>query len=397
MVFLKKGTALAIAFMMLLCMVPVTASAANEGFENNNCLIIATEPGETSEHVSYYKHSSKNTVNALKWEEDEERGNVLSLNGKNEYLRIGKNQLRMSQMTFTTWINFKGSSTPEKPKGAYWQRLFTIQSDKSCYFTVSPHALDTNVTNANGHLDGVYMEYFREDEDNNYSMKSFIGAPSNKSHFGLPQNEWHHMAVVVDTKSVKMYVDGKLMLEEVLLLNIVQMYPEAMLIGGGLWGDPLLHALLDDTMLFDKALTEREVAALMQTGDLSSLNDPASATTQASTYEPTKGSGVVTTTTVPTEQPEDKPFAPFGLPLWGFIICLVLFLLVAAAVISVNVYEIQFRKKYGNAVADEGPVFNIDWKSKKEWIAKRLHWLTDNKKQNKKNDDDDDDNDEVFE
>ena len=393
MTCLKKGMAVIVALIMLCGMVPASASAL-DGFEEYNCLKIATEPEEISEYVSYYKHNSKNSMNALTWEEGGVHGKALVLNGKNEYLRISKNQLRMSQMTFTTWINFQGSANPEKPKGAYWQRLFTIQADKNCYFTVSPHAFDSSVTKADGQLDSIYMEYYRGNADESYSMKSFIGATPNRNTFGLPQNEWHHLTVVVDTQSVKLYVDGKVILEEVFVMPIVQMNAEAMLIGGGLWGDPLLNAWLDDTMLFDRALTDREIAALMQTGNVGTLQNPAAATTKASNYEPTQGTGNTTSTTKPTEQPEDKPMAPFGLPLWGFIICVVLAVLVVAAIVAVNLYEIEFRKKYGNATTQEAPVFNLNLEKKREWLGKRLLGISDKKSAKK---DDEEENEEVFE
>lgn len=333
----------------LLLTVPMTASAL-EGFESDNCLIVAAEPTLTSEFVHYFKNGEEQSLDTMKWVDDGVHGKALSLNGKDEYLQIGYDQLRMAQMTFSTWINFRGSADEAKPAASLWQRLFTIHSGEDCYFTVSPHAQDTTLTNEDGQLDGVYMEYFRGNEEENYSMKAFTGAVAERSHFGLPQNEWHHVAVVVDSMSVKLYVDGNLIMEELFLMPIVQMSADVMLIGGGMWGDPLLNALLDDTLLFDKALTAQEIAALMQTGDLASLKNPAAATTAASCYEPTT---VVTTTvsTTPTEQPADKPYAPFGLPVWGFGVCVGMLALLILLTVVVNVYEAQRLKPH--TVADE--------------------------------------------
>lgn len=345
MTHMKKWVATVLAMLLLAMMLP-TAAFATQGFENNNCLVFVSEPGETSPYVSYYKDGSEQSTEAMTWVDDGVHGKALSLNGTSEYLQIGYYQLRMSQMTFSTWINFRGTVDSNNPAGAYWQRLFTIAQSDECYFTVSPHAVDATVSNEEGtQLDGVYMEYYRgysAQDGQEYSMKSFSDAKTGYSSFGLPQNEWHHMAVVVDSSTVKLYVDGNLILEELFLMPIVQMSADSMLIGGGRWSDPLLHALLDDTLLFDKALSAEQIAALMQTGDVASIDNAAAVVTTSTIYEPT-----TTTTdslTEPTEVPEDKPFAPFGLPVWGFAVVVGLLAVIIVLTVIVNLYESHWRK-----------------------------------------------------
>ena len=338
----KRCVAVWIAAMLLICALPVSAFAL-EGYEVENCLVIATEPMGSSEHVEYYIGTEKQPPEKMVWVDGGMRGSkALSLNGVDQYLQIGQNQLRMAQMTFTTWINFRGAKDPAKPETAKWQRLFTIHGGENCYFTVTPHATDAAQTNADGILDGVYMEYLRGSEGEQASMKSFTGAVQGKSHFGLPQNEWHHLAVVVDNTDVKLYVDGNPVLEELFLMPIGQMFADVMIIGGGLWGDPLLNALVDDMFIFDKALNAQQIAALMQTGDTKAMKNPAAATKPDDTYIPTT---VATTTasTVSTEQPADKPYAPFGLPVWGFGVCVGVLALLVLLTVIVNIYEIQRR------------------------------------------------------
>ncbi len=349
----KRCAAALVAVMLLLWIFPVSAFAL-EGYEVDNCLVIATEPMGSSEHVEYYIGTEKQPPEKMEWVDGGVRGSkALSLNGVNQYLQVGQNQLRMAQMTFATWINFRGATDLSKPETAKWQRLFTIHGGENCYFTVTPHAQDATVTNADGILDGVYMEYFRGSEEEQASMRSFTGAVEGKSHFGLPQNEWHHVAVVVDNTDVKLYVDGNPVLEELFLMPIGQMFADVMIVGGGLWGDPLLNALVDDMFLFDKALTAQQIAALMQTGDTKTLNNPAAATKPDDTYIPTT---VATTTasTVSTEQPADKPYAPFGLPVWGFGVCVGVLALLILLTVTVNIYEIQ-RRKPNIVNVDEDP------------------------------------------
>lgn len=376
-----KWTALVLAVMMLMTAMPFSATAL-EGFENENCLIIATEPGATSELVEYRAVGVEEPKphTAMKWVDGGVHGKALSLDGKTDYLQIGYEQLRMAQMTFSTWINFRGSVDASKEAGAYWQRLFTIESGESCYFTVSPHAQDPKLTNDDGHLDGLYMEYFRGDEEEQYSLKSFTGAVADRSHFGLPQNEWHHLAVVVDNISVKMYVDGNLIAEELFLMPIVQMSADSMLIGGGLWGNPLLNALVDEMMLFDKALSAQEIAALMQTGDVASLKNPAAATKSDNAYIPTT---VTTTTvaTVPTEQPPDKPYAPFGLPIWGFGVCVGVLAVFVLLTVIVNIYEAQFRKGASSGEEDTEPELSVKEFAEQQREEARERFLTEEERE----------------
>ncbi len=347
-----------LAMMMSLC--PLSAMAATQGFEENNCLKFATKPGETSGHVSFYKDGYRQSADAMTWVEDPTRGTVLSLDGQTEYMQIGFSQLRMPKMTFATWINYRGSLDPANPAGGYWQRLLTIHSnDNQCYFTVSPHAMEPSyVAEDGGPLDGVVMEYYRgytADEGQEALMRSFTGARTGESHFGLPQNEWHHMAVVVGDMTVTLYIDGNVVLEEVFIMPIVQMYASYMKVGSGIWDDPNLNALLDDTLMFDVALSAEQIAAVMQTGDPASIHDAAAVTTPTSFYHPTTVTEV-TAMPSPTEVPEDKPFAPFGLPVWGFGVVMALLAVVVILTVILNMYESNRRRMYAPEVPEEAPV-----------------------------------------
>ncbi len=347
MKMIKRCAALLVSVLVLMgCF--LTGVSATEGFDVNNCLVFATEPGGTSPYVAYYKDGEQQSTELMKWVDGGVRGKALSLDGQSEYLEIGYYQLRMAQMTFATWINFEGTADETNPAGHYWQRLFTIDAGDKCFFTVSPHAVDPALTNDDGQLDGVYMEYYRGYSAQNgqeYSMKAFTGATTGMSSFGLPQNEWHHMAVVVNNMSVQLYIDGNLILEEVFLMPIVQMSANSMKVGKGIWSDPTLHALLDDTMMFDKALTADQVKALMQTGDTGKLENAAAVVTTATDYLPTT---VATTTVItqPTAQPEDKPDTPFGLPVWGFAVVMGLLALLIILTVVVNLYEASWRKAH---------------------------------------------------
>ncbi len=359
-----KGVAVLAVMFLLICTTLPTVSATT-GYPDH-LLNVATEPTGTSEYVKYFKDGVETPLEELPWVDGGVRGGkALDLNGKNTYLWIGEDQLRTAQFTFSTWINFRGSANPEDPQAAYNQRLFTIGDELECYFTVSPHAVHDGIVNEQGSLDGVYMEYFSaadNDAAQTVHMQAFSGVEKGVSHFGLPRNEWHHMAVVVETQAVKLYIDGNLIFSEDVLVPISQMSAAYMTIGGGLWNNPTLNALLDDVMMFDMPLTHEQVKALMQTGNVAaSLSDPAAVITTQTVYMPTAPTAApTTTTTVPTPGDAQRAEGPFGLPLWGLGVVIGLLVLFAALTVIVNIYEIRVRR------AAESPVLPTDETSQAE-------------------------------
>lgn len=386
---MKRVGSLAVIWISVLAMVlsVIPAASATEGYETASCLLLATEPEQASGYVSYYHNGEEVAADQMTWVDGGVHGKALSLDGQSDYLEIGFYQLRMAQMTFSTWINFRGAVDPANPASAYWQRLFTISSGADRYFSVSPHAYDTTVKNAQGQLDGVYMEYYRGDTEEGgeaFSLKSFTGARAGQSSFGLPQNEWHHMAVVSDGQTAKLYIDGNLILDEILMMGVVQMYAESMTIGKGIWSDPMLNALLDDTMIFEKALTASEIAALMQTGDPAQLS---TADTSATQYLPTQAP--TTIAPLETTAPADKPNVPFGLPMWGFRLVVILLALFIVMTVAVNLYELNWRKnhpketKESAAASGEEPSISIKEAAKRKRQQEHEKFLSEEEDEHK--------------
>jgi len=346
----KRSAVVTAVLCLMTALCPLSVSAL-EGYETNNCIVFVGEPGETSPYVYYYKGGEQQSTDAMTWVDGGRHGKALQLDGKSEYMSVGYQQTLMNEMTFATWINFQGAVDPANPASAYWQRLLTMASGDLNYFTVSPHAVDPAVTDGEGGvLDGLYMEYYRGISDGNseaYRMKAFEPSRTNYSHYGLPQNEWHHMAIVADEMSVRLYVDGVVALEEVFLMNPAQMNVDSIMIGRSIWDNAPLHAQLDDTFLFDKALTPDQLLALMESGDPSVANNPTPSVPSTSFYQPT-----APVTTVPQMDMEarndDQPLTVFGLevPLWGVAIGVGLLGFIAVMILIVNLYELYWRKKY---------------------------------------------------
>lgn len=345
----RRIAALLLSFSLLAALLTITTPAVYaEGYDDNHCLIIVGEPDQGNEYVGYHHGGADVSVDQLTWVDDGVHGKAVSLDGTSDYLSVGPEPLAVGQMTFATWINFRGSVDAENPAGAYWQRLFTMSAGESRYFTLSPHAQDPDKVKDGGQLDGLYMAYYRENDEAGgepFSLEAFTGALPGQSHFGLPQNEWHHVAVVADGQTAKVYIDGTLIFDEVLMTTPMQMNATQLLVGGGVWQDPFLNASLDDTMLFDIALSAEQVVSLMQNGNPADM----SVTTTPTPYIPETPS----TTIAPevTTAPADQPETPFGLPMWGFTLCVVVLILLVVITIAVNLYEINRRRRY--PMADE--------------------------------------------
>ena len=359
---MKKVFAVMLVLAALLMTMPFAASATEDEEQVvYEPLLIATEPGAMSEEVEFLKDGNEEPQppEAMTWVEGGVHGKALSLNGTTEYFRIDGDQLNIGQMTFSAWINFRGATVSGGEQSAYGQRLFTI-GDEECYLTVSPHVVNPENKKEDGYLNGIYLKYSRVNEEGDKVIPSFTGAVEDRNHFGLPQNEWHHMAVVADGQTLRLYVDGNVIFEESFPEPISHMHADVMYIGKWLNADyPFLNALLDDAMLFDEALSQVQIAALMQTGSVEALKNPTAFTKPQSVYLPTTTTTIATTmtTTVPTAQPLDKPDTPFGLPMWGFGVCVAVLAFFVLLTVVVNAYELSLRKANRVVVEeDEEPV-----------------------------------------
>ena len=336
-----------------------STSSATEGFDESGVVIFAAEPGETSEHVKFFKDGAQADSSSMTWVQDAERGNVLSLDGNSEYLAFGSDEslgskyLKTRELTFMTWINFRGTTDSANPAGAYWQRLLTIYQNADCYLTMSPHAYDEiDHADADGRfLNGWYLQFKRtgaEGSIGSVDRECYEPVMPSEGNFGLVQNEWHHVAIVIDQRyNMMLYIDGRaidLGEEGYIGVDFEQIYADWLLVGRGIPGDvqggdvadrveaPFLNALLDDTLLYNRALSAEEIAVAAQTGDgEEELYMP-------TTTEPTYPS------TVPTEFPDDKPNNPFGLPTWGFAVCVGLLAVVIVVTVLVNMYEVSWRR-----------------------------------------------------
>lgn len=331
-----------------------TNALAESGYVGGKLTVIS-EPGQTSPVVEYYKNGEKQELSALLWSDEGRSGKALSLSGENEYLQLGYDQFRSKQLSFSAWVNWRGAAAGQEETSKYGQKLFTMTRDGKEYefLTVAPHARDEERKDENGQiLDGVYMGFQHGNPDPT-RIDCWNPAQPGVESYGLPENEWHHVAVVADSKRLKLYIDGQLWFDEMLLLGMAQMYANQFFIGGSAWGDPTLNALLDDVFLYDFALDEAQVKKLAAGVD---PQDPESTTPPTeSPYFPSQPETTAPSTTTPNggaDVSDNNRWLEatelFGLPRWTVILLGSLLGLFVLLSILMSVYELVRRRKKGD-------------------------------------------------
>lgn len=337
---LKKRIAAALAAVLLLMPMFSASAAPYDGGKMN----IISEPGETYGYVKYFKDGEEKPLEELPWVDGGYSGKALALDGVSEYLQLGAQFLTLRTFSFSAFVYWKGS--PSGAEGLSGQRLFTVSRNKKQWMSVSPYRRDTSRTDADGRiLDGVYFGYQRVDT----LEEKWNPARADVESFALPQNEWHHVAVVMGTEDIRMYIDGYLWFTMPIVTYLGELGASSLMIGNGIWGDPTLYALLDNVALYDYDLSSEQVKLLASGQNESDPSATLPSQTDPIYTAPT--SSTTTTATVPsataTTARSGIPAAPFGLPWWGVNIIIVVVAVFVLLCVTVNVIEWRIRKKGG--------------------------------------------------
>lgn len=338
----KVGAVLLLLGSMLTTMA-IPASAVVPGYIDGKMTLV-DEPGGSSDYMEFYRDKQSLPLNELHWVENGVHGSAVSLDGVSEYLCVNYSQMQMPTLTFTAWVNWLGGETEEQSVG---QRLFTMYRDEDNFLTVSLHQKveDAGVMGDSPYgYDGIYMEYRLGGLD---GVSRICGNPVfHGESYAIPYNEWHHYAVTISGQMLTLYVDGGVWFETELLLGAADMYAYEMQIGGSIWGDPYLHAYIDDAAMFSEALPAEQIALLAAGADLS-FTAPTEGTTA---YIPTEPSHTQTTT-APSKVSHENwvetiTSIRMGLPLWTWILLglYVLFFILATIFLNIRVHK---EKKQG--------------------------------------------------
>ncbi len=328
--WLRRGASLAAAF--LLCCAGFQAGAV-QGFSGGR-LQVVSELGEDSPYVHYHLNGEEKTAADMTWSDNGHTGQAISLNGEGETLELEYNQLQMHTMTFAGWYYWEGSADGTD-EGLYSQRLFTLSHSDELWLTVMPHARDAEQKDDQGRiLDGVYLEFYQGTGGEVTNLKCWNPVVEGEGSYGLPLSEWHHVALVMDGQAIRLYIDGRLWFEEMLILGVEEMRNNMLTIGGGRWeGEPTFRGMIDDMAIYDFAMTAEQIAMLYAGVD--PLAEGAELPTTTAPSLPT--APMAAPTTAPEE--EDGDGLLFGLPVWTVVLIGGLLAVVVGLSIFLSVYR----------------------------------------------------------
>lgn len=269
------------------------AFAAPAGYINRR-LWLANEPGGQSPYVMYYINGTKQPTDKIQWVDGRNSGKAVYLSGQGEYLDVDYTQLQVHTMTIAGWFYWKGAADGMEKDSMYSQRLFTLANSKDTWLSFMPHAKKADVKGDNGGiLDGVYMAFSMGKGKEKVFYEFFNPAEEGKVHYGIPLNEWHHVALTMDGQWLRLYIDGKLWFEKLLVLGVEEMKNNYLIIGGGIWNEPTFNGLVDDFAIYSFAMNKDQIkmlymdtdpqedGATLPTTSAPSLPLPSEATTQA--------------------------------------------------------------------------------------------------------------------
>jgi beta-xylosidase len=184
---------------------------------------------DAREHLGLYNGTLQNHAAITN---DSALGNVLNLNGVNNYVSLPLSMANAS--TFAAWVKWKG--------GADWQRIFDFGNDTTNYFFLTPQAYGGNMrfaitTNGNG-------------------TEQQINAPS-----ALPTNSWIHVAVTLDGSKGILYLDGApVATNSALTIRPWQLLAKNNYIGKSEFSaDPFFNGEIASFRIFGRALSASEI------------------------------------------------------------------------------------------------------------------------------------------
>ena len=344
----KRAAALAAALTLLPAagLLPLPA-AALEGYTNGRMSLVTEPEAESSPYVAYHRGGEEAAWSELTWV-DGRNGKAVALDGVSQYLQVGDTpQLSSTSLSFAAWICWQGPVQEDAdPAAFYFQRLFTMTNKNgTSWLSFAPHAKGDNG------LDGVYMDFFK-DGGEGLAIRLFNEAGENES-YGLPMNEWHHVAVVMDSQHLILYLDGRVWFQQDLLMGANELRSSRFIIGNGsLWEGAYFHGLIDDTALYDFALSADQVKMLYR--DVDPLAEGASVPEGTTAYLPAAPTYAVTTTTAPATTATQIRFTTvWGLPVWAVAVMGGLTVLFVGASIGLSVYESKRKKTDGGGKGEK--------------------------------------------
>lgn len=275
--FLLRITA-SVAAVLLAASGMTVCAERPEGYDAEGCMPLITEPGDSAEPLIFCRGDEDLTMDEVNWVDDGQ-GKAVRFNGVDEYFRIAGNSLQATEFTLSMWVKWQGEATDGSE--LLNQRIFSARGanrDRQ-YITLSP--MESTAEGEDGLR--LCMRYGNSEWELSQPQVS-----------PLPQDAWHHLAVVSDRETLSLYLDGVMVDEELTMMSLAQMRLQQLCLGRGptLGGDGYFNGLMDNVYLYKKVLDADALGTLME---------------EQRPVEPTTTAPVTTTTTTTQSTPEDIP------------------------------------------------------------------------------------------
>jgi hypothetical protein len=191
---------------------------------------------------------------------DPQRGSVLMLDGVSGIVTLPSEIWTVPEDTNTTitcWFNWAG--------GVNWQRVYSLGvadgAWKLMYFCPRDGWADNN----------LHVTFHAFEPDKWYD---YLGAWGNMDFDTITPGKWYFSAVVLKDNTLKIWVNNKLVTNE----DSVYVTPQKIqagdssinVLGKSHWAaDPTYNGMIDDFRIYGDALTDEEVLALYEEGNVS--------------------------------------------------------------------------------------------------------------------------------
>lgn len=190
--------------------------------------------------------------------DDPQRGHVLQLDGVSGVVTLPSEIWTVPEDTNTTitcWFNWAG--------GANWQRVYSLGYGdpvwRLMYFCPRDGWDDNNLH--------VTFHAFQPDQ-----WYDYVGAWGNMDFDTVTPGVWYFSAVILKENTLKIWINNKLVTDE----DSVYVTPQKIqagdssinVLGQSHWADATYNGMIDDFRIYDDALTDEEVLALYEEGNV---------------------------------------------------------------------------------------------------------------------------------
>ena len=208
----------------------ITASTSGEA----NLLARYEFEGNTNDTTYNLNHGA--TLSAATYVEGKSGTYALHLDGTGTFVQLPTTIAHRNQLTIATWVYWRG--------GSDWQRIFDF---------------------GNGEDEYMFLTARNDNRQMRFAIKNGGEEQQLNTDF-LPRNEWVHIALTMDDRSVCLYQNGELVASSAdITLRPSDFSPVLNYIGRSQFtADPLFNGDIDDMRIYNHALDNEEIKALIE-------------------------------------------------------------------------------------------------------------------------------------